>query len=255
MLLVTVGTGTVVPDPERASACHWIEHSDTRIVIDCGAGSLQGLARSGLPWGEVEHLLISHFHTDHIAEIPALIFALRHALEVPRTASLQVWGPKGVRALLGSFADAFGAWILDPGFPIEIHELSAGTPVEIGGLVAQTIATPHTEESLALRLEGEAIFGYTGDTGPAEELGPFFRGADLLLAECSLPDELALENHLTPSSLARLAQACAVPRLVVTHVYPQLQRLDVPDLIRRAGFTGEIIMARDGLRLHVKPQR
>ncbi len=249
MLLVTVGTGTVVPDRERASACHWVEQDDTRLIIDCGAGALQSLARADLPWAQVNHLLISHFHADHIAEIPALIFALRHALEVPRTAALGVWGPPGTRKLFDAWATAFGPWISAPSFPVEIHELRSEGPIEIGGLRTRVMATPHTEESLAFRLEGRSVLGYTGDTGPSDELGGFFRGADVLLAECSLPDELAPENHLSPSSLARLAADSLIRRLVVTHVYPQLKGRDVPELIRRAGFAGEVIMAHDGMRL------
>ncbi|UCF19829.1 MAG: ribonuclease Z [Gemmatimonadota bacterium] len=248
---MTLGTGTVVPDPDRASACHWLEQEETRLILDCGAGALQSLARADLPWAKVDHLLIRHFHADHIAEIPALIFALRHALEVPRTAALHVWGPAGTGKLFAAWATAFGTWISTPGFPVEIHELSPGRSIQIGNFRTVVEPTPHTDESLAFRLEGDSILGYTGDTGPTDELGRFFRGADALLAECSLPDELTPEYHLSPSSLARLGMASRTPRLIVTHVYPQLQRQDVPGLIRRAGFTGDVVMAHDGMRLRI----
>jgi ribonuclease BN (tRNA processing enzyme) len=252
MRLVTVGTGTVVPDPKRASACHWVQHEGTRVIVDCGAGALQGLARAGLPWGEVDHLIISHFHADHIGEIPSLVFALCHGLEVARVAPLQVWGPLGTRRLFEAWAAALGSWLVEPGFGLQIHEMRPGAPVQIGTLHVDAAETPHTDESVALRIEaGGAALGYTGDTGPDEALAGFFRGVDLLLAECSLPEDLVADNHLSPERLARLAQAAGVERVAVTHVYPQLHRLDVPDLIRRAGYTGQIIMARDGLDLEV----
>ncbi len=252
MRLITVGTGTVVPDPERASACHWIEHSEARLLVDCGAGGLQGLARCGLVWGDVGHLIISHFHTDHIGEIPSLIFALRHALETPRRAPLEVWGPTGTRRLFAAWADALGSWLVEPGFEVAIHELQPGSSVDVGGVQVRVAKTPHTDESVALRFEaGGSALGYTGDTGPSEELGEFFQGVGLLLAECSLPEELAVDIHLSPVSLARLATDAGVRRLAVTHVYPQLRRLDVPELIRQAGYSGEVIMLTDGSEIQV----
>lgn len=252
MRLVTVGTGTVVPDPERASACHWIEYGDAQFLVDCGAGALQGLARYGLAWADVGHLIISHFHADHIGEIPSLIFALRHALETPRRAPLDVWGPAGSERLFAAWANALGSWLVEPGFEVAINELHPGSSVDVGGVRLRVAKTQHTDESLALRFEaGGSALGYTGDTGPSEELGKFFGGVDLLLAECSLPDELVVDNHLSPTSLARLATDAGVGRLAVTHVYPQLRRLDVPRLIRQAGYSGEIIMVTDGSEIQI----
>lgn len=245
-----MGTGTVVPDPERASSCHWIGEGETSVVVDCGAGALQGLARARLPWGDLDHLLISHFHADHIAEIPSLLFALRHALDPPRTRPLTVWGPVGTARLFRLWARAFGDWLLDPGFPLDLNEIEPGESDRLDALRIAAASTPHTTESVAFRFEGGGgTIGYTGDTGPSEELAEFFAGVDLLLAECSLPDEIAIDSHLSPASLARLATDTGVERLVVTHVYPQLQRLDVPALIRAAGYAGTIVMARDGLEL------
>lgn len=253
MRLVTVGTGTVVPDPERASACHWIASDAADILIDCGAGAVQGLARVGLPWGGLRHLLISHFHTDHVGEIPSLLFALRHALQPPRTEPLEIWGPKGTRRLFDALSRALGSWLVEPGFPLRLHEICPEETVQIGDLWVSVAATPHTDESLAYRFEGGGIaLGYTGDTGPSDELAHFFRGVDLLLAECSLPDDIALDIHLSPTPLARLAAAADAKRLAVTHVYPQLRSLDVVALIKQAGYEGEIIVARDGLELIVE---
>ena len=248
MRLVTVGTGTVVPDPQRASACHWVDDGETSVLLDCGAGALQGLARCNLAWGELGHLVISHFHVDHIGEIPSLIFAMRHGLAQPRTAPLHIWGPTGTERLFDAWATALGSWLTEPGFNITISELRPGQPARLGGLSVDTAPTPHTDESLALRIAAaDSVLVYTGDSGPSDELPALAGGADLLLAECSLPDELALDLHLTPTSLARLAKTARVKRLVVTHVYPQLQLQDACALIRAAGYDGEIILAEDGM--------
>src|SRR3989441_853647 len=68
MDLVTVGTGTVAPSATRTSACHWVSRGRLKILLDCGPGALHRLAQFGLPWPEVTHVVLSHFHPDHWAE-------------------------------------------------------------------------------------------------------------------------------------------------------------------------------------------
>lgn len=252
MRLVTVGTGTVVPDPGRASACLWVERDTERIVMDCGTGALQGLARAGLPWGDVSHLLVSHFHTDHINDIPALVFALRHGLATPRTAPLHIAGPVGIRPLTERWAKALGDWLLDPGFPVSVSGLAPEEVFPLGDATLRVHPTPHTDESVALRVDApEGSLGYTGDTGPSDALADFLAGVDILVTECSLPDELPVDNHLTPSRCAKLATRARPGTVVVTHVYPQLRERDVADLIRRAGYEGRVVLAQDGARFAI----
>lgn len=248
MRVVTVGTGTVVPDPARASACLWIELRDARAAIDCGAGAVRAMERARLPWSELSHLFLSHFHSDHLNDVPALIFALRHALAVPRTASLRIAGPVGTRALFERWATALGGWLTEPGFPVSITELAAGDRFPLGAGTVRVHPTPHTEESVAYRVDGpEGSVGYTGDTGPSDALADFLAGVDLLVAECSLPDDQAMDHHLTPSRLARLARRARPGRLAVTHVYPQLWGHDLPALLRAAGYDGPVVVAEDGM--------
>ncbi len=253
MRVVTVGTGTVVPDPQRASACLWVERGPERAVFDCGAGAVQGLARAGLPWGEVTHLFLSHFHADHLGDVPALLFALRHGLLPVRTATLRVFGPVGTRSLFRRWAQALGDWLLDPGFPVPVGEVGPEEVVPVGEATVRAHPTPHTAESVAYRIDApEGSVGYTGDTGPSEELGRFFEGVDLLIAECSLPDNQAIDNHLSPARVARLAARARPGTLVVTHVYPQLRTQDVPALVREAGYAGRVVHAADGMEFHVE---
>src|SRR2546427_876685 len=87
MELVTVGTGTVAPSASRTSACHWVSRGSLKILLDCGAGALHRLAQFGLPWHEVTHVIVSHFHPDHWGELPMLVYALKYTTVPPRTRS------------------------------------------------------------------------------------------------------------------------------------------------------------------------
>jgi ribonuclease BN (tRNA processing enzyme) len=74
-------------------------------------------------------------------------------------------------------------------------------------------------------------------------------GVDLLIAECSVPDAEAFPAHLTPSSVAALAAAARPEVLLITHVYPQLDRRSLPGLVEAAGWSGRTVIAHDGLIL------
>lgn len=249
--LVVVGSGTVVPEGDRGGACYWLEMGGTLALLDCGPAAVQGLARLGLPWDRVTDLVLTHFHADHVAGVPALLFALKHGLlPARRRAPLDVRGPPGTRRLFERLADALGDFLLEPGYPLRIAEVAPGEAAELrGGAVLRAHPTPHTEESQAVRIDGPAAVGYTGDTGPSETLGAFFRGVDLLVCECSLRDEEVGDHHLSPSRVARLAGTARPGRLLLTHVYPHLRRLGVAELVREAGYDGPLEVAHDGLSL------
>ncbi len=96
MELVTVGTGTVAPSARRTAACHWVQRGDLRILLDCGAGSLHRLAEFGLPWHQVSHVILTHFHPDHWGELPMLVYALKYTTDPPRREPFVILGPPGV---------------------------------------------------------------------------------------------------------------------------------------------------------------
>ncbi|MDE2661592.1 MAG: MBL fold metallo-hydrolase [Gemmatimonadota bacterium] len=256
--LVVVGCGTVVPEADRAASSYWVSSPGTgsaapaHVLFDCGPGALQALARLGLPWGEVTDLAITHFHADHVGALPGLFFALKHGLPRPRSRPLTVWGPAGARGFLARLAGAYGDFILAPGFPVLIEELPPGAARDLGGgRRLEAHKTPHTEESVAWRLEGEAFsFGYTGDSGPSAELGPFMRGVSALVCECSIHDSEAADNHLSPARVAELATAARPRLLVLTHIYPHFRtQHDVARLVAEAGYDGDACIAREGLRV------
>src|SRR2546426_2544502 len=151
-----------------------------------------------------------------------LVYALKYTTMPPRQESLVILGPRGVVRLVKQLAEGYGPWLLDPGFPIGILDVQNGEPFPLDAeLSLETFPVPHTSESVALSLtapEGRLV--YTGDTGPSSELARWATGADLLLAECSLPKEMAMDIHLTPEQAGELAPGAQAPQLVFTPFYP-----------------------------------
>jgi ribonuclease BN (tRNA processing enzyme) len=249
MELVTVGTGTVAPSATRTAACHWISRAERRVLLDCGPGALHRMATLGLPWHDVTNVVLSHFHPDHFAELPMLVYAMKYTSPTPRREPLLILGPPGVVRLVKALAEGYGPWLLDPGFQIGILDVRDGDPFPLDGeLSLETFPVPHSPESVALSLtapEGRLV--YTGDTGPSSELARWAGDCDLLLAECSLPDATAVDFHLSPERAGDLAQAARARRLVLTHFYPPVETSD-PARAAAARYDGPVTAARDGDR-------
>ena len=246
MRLTVLGSGTLLPDPDRGSAAHLVEDAAACVLLDCGAGVLGSLARAGCGTESLTHVVLSHFHADHIGALPSLLWAARFGAEV--RGPLTVVGPVGLRRRWHALADAFGAWFADPGFILHLVEVEPGGEWFDDRVRVATHPTEHTEHSMAVRIDGRGgVVGYTGDTGPTVGLGAFFRGVDLLVSECASGDEDPRDGHLTPSSVAALAREADVTDVVITHVYPEWDPQALAAAVERAGVPGRCVAGYDGL--------
>jgi ribonuclease Z len=264
-----IGSGVLFPDDTRRSSGHWVSAeageappgaARFRLLLDCGSGTLHGMARDRLPWRELTHIVLSHFHADHIGDLAPVLWALKgmgSADRGPRrTEPLRVVGPVGLRMRMDGLAMAFGDWLLEPGFPLHVHEVEPGATWadEAAGLELVAHRARHTPEALAWRVEARRVrVGYTGDTGPLPELGEFFRGVEVLVAECAVPDGTDLPIHLSPRSLAAIAVRAGPRLLVPVHAYADLDPRMLPDLLAGAGYGGAVETGRDGLTLAAGP--
>lgn len=253
MKLTTVGTGTGAPHPNRVCAGHLVEAGAVRLLLDCGNGVVHRMASLGIQWGEITHVAITHFHADHVADLPMLIFAWRWGQLPPRSEPITIIGPVGTQGLLERYAAAFGSWMLDPGFPIVVQETPADSECTLGddGLTLSSLQVPHTAESMAYSVVyGGKRLVYTGDTSFDVRLGEWAAGCDAFLAECSLPDALAIPEHLTPRQTGALATIAQPKILLLTHLYPPLDDVDVVAQVAEH-FSGQVVITTDGFSIEL----
>ena len=248
-----LGTGTVALSPARGCAGYLVETGDVRLLIDCGSGVTRRLAELGIAWQSITHIAITHFHLDHYADLPTLLYAFRYGMLPVRSAPLEIIGPVGTKALFDKLAGVYGEFMVKPAYPQTILEIE---PLAVHPLPSSvslsSFKVPHTAESVAysITLGGRRVV-YTGDTGVSPDLGEWARGCDLLVAECSLPMEMAIPEHLTPEQVGELGRAAQPGMLALTHFYPPVEQVDIRAKVRRS-YTGPLTLAHDGWAFEIE---
>ncbi len=223
-----LGNASAAPPANGACSAYLVEARDTKVLLDCGPGSLARI-RAATDVSELDAIVISHMHTDHFLDLLAMNVALR-TQEAGRAVGGAPWRvplylpPGGLETLEACFAglatnvsgttaarwrDSFDAREYDPAETL------------VAGPVSVTFVGPtkHSQLDYGMRLEcGGRVLGYTGDTAFCEAAIEVGRGADLFLAECTLMDAgRASDTHTCAAELATMARAARPGRLLATH--------------------------------------
>ncbi|HWS54342.1 MAG TPA: ribonuclease Z [Pyrinomonadaceae bacterium] len=254
MRLTVLGSGTSVPHPRRSSSAHWLEAGAGTLLLDISAPSVLRMPQEGCDWANLDAVWVSHFHLDHVGGLAPFLFGTKYAPQTrERAKPLRIYGPAGTGRLLRHFDGANDYGLFEQPFPVEVVEVSPREEFEVfPGLRAETFSTPHTSESLAVRLTGAggASLVYTSDTGYTEALADFARGAGLFLMECSFFRAKPIETHLELGDAMRLARLARPGRVMLAHLYPEWDGIDITAEAKKL-WDGETVAAEDGLRLEI----
>jgi ribonuclease BN (tRNA processing enzyme) len=253
MEITFLGTGTAMPTGERFQTGLLLESGTDSLLVDCGSGALHGLARTETGYEDIDALLLTHHHWDHVSDIDVLLQARWLAGEE----SLPVYGPAGTRELLDGILGTHEE--MRDRLDLPVTELDPeDAPFEIAGFGIDAMWTRHSMDCLAYRFEaGGAPFVFSGDSEAFEELIEFADGAAVLAHDCSFPDDVDVSNHPTPATLGEtLASADAeVGRVYLTHLYPHTdgRHEEMLDSIGDS-YDGEVRFAHDGLQLDISKE-
>ena len=244
MKLTVLGSGTAVPDLQRNSAGYLLEENGKRLLIDFGYGNVHQLLRLGITYHDIDRIFFTHNHPDHMCDLIPFLFATKYRLH-PRTRDLPIVAGPGFGDYFDRMMQAFNDWLTPETYQVEIVELDEETRT-FDGLTVTSGKVKHIEMSRGFRFtdgQGKSVV-FSGDTDYCPGIVELGRDADLLVLECSTPDDMKVEKHLTPQLCGQIAREAGCRTLLLSHFYPPCDVPSVREVCQRQ-FTGNIILADD----------
>jgi len=246
--ITLLGTGSPIPDPNRAGPSTLIRAGGQQLLVDCGRGVLQRLAAAGASANTLSALLLTHLHSDHIADLGDVLITRWVTTFTPDAPPLPIIGPPGTAEVVEATLRAFGR---DIGYRIAHHDdLTAPPPVDVQEytegqvwdrdgvriIVAPTDHRPVTP-TIGFRIEhsdenGTASVVMAGDTVPCASLDELAAGAGALVHTVirhdlveTLPQQRIrdiCDYHSSVAQAGATAQRAGVGTLVLTHYVPAI---------------------------------
>ncbi len=268
--LIVLGSGTPVPDPERAGPAYAVTYGTRVFLFDAGAGVMRRVAAAGLPIDGMTAVLLTHLHSDHTLGLPDVILT---TWVMGRSRVMPVIGPPGTRAMVGHLQ---AAWIEDVvvrtegsergrvgGQRVDVRETTGGVVYDSAGIRIRAIPVPHGSWPVAFAFRVDTpdrsiVLG--GDTAPSAALEEAARGVDLLVHEVYDSRRVAPEQrpggemwpqylrefHTSDEELGAIAARAKPKQLILSHVLRMGGTMDeVIAGVRRGGFSGTVVVAKD----------
>lgn len=244
MKLTLLGTGSAFPSSDRLQTGVYLETAESGLLLDCGSGVVHRLEQAGIDYRDVDSVLLTHHHLDHVADLPTLFKAriLRDIVD------FTVIGPPGTHTVCEHL---FAVDDLREKGNLQIEECSLEDfPRTIKGHRIRAVETTHPKTCFAYRFGDKLVV--SGDTAPNQDVFSLADGVDTLVHECSFPDGIDSENHTTPSELARGLADIAVDRVVLTHLFPEAEgHLDAIRETVEEAIEAEVLVGTDLTRLTI----
>jgi ribonuclease Z len=267
MDVVTLGTGSPIPDPNRAGAATLVRAGGATLLFDCGRGVVLRLTAAGVFPPMLDHLFLTHLHSDHITDFNDVL-TTRWVMS-PVESPLPVTGPPGterfVERTLAMLEDDIG-YRLDHHADLNwkpscaITEVADGPAWETDAVRVTAAPTDHrpVHPTVGYRIEAEGkVVAIAGDTVPCAGLDALCAGADVYVQTVLRPDLVRnvpsprfqdiLDYHSSCEDAGKTAARAGVRTLVLTHQVPPPAPGSDDEWIAQAAehFDGEIVFAQD----------
>lgn len=239
MKLTVIGFRGGYPAPNEATSTYLLEKNGKKIVLDFGSGALLKIQKY-INITEIDAVVLSHYHADHIADIGVLQHGLLVEAQLGRvTKKTPIYGHTENELEFEKLTDDYTEGI----------SFDAEDKLNIGPFEITFLKTLHSVTCFGMRItDGKKVIVYTADTGYQSEWIPFAKNANLLITDTNLYDfqnELKI-GHMTSTQAAQIAKAAKVETLLLSHL-PQYGNNQ--DLVTEASkvFKNKILLAKEGL--------
>ncbi len=234
--ITLLGTGTCQLQKHRTSSSILVELKDLLFVYDIGRGTTQRLAELDVKQDDIRHIILSHFHPDHIIDLVPLLHASAWSQVDPRSKDLHIYGPIGLEVQIMRLMSLFGPDELKRDFfNVHIHEIRNDNFV-IGKRKFEFINLPPVNNSgLKFEVNGKK-YAFTGDSNFHKEEIAFLSGVDFAVIDA---------GHPTDEEIVKLAVETQVPKIVLSHLYRETDENEIRQKANQAGYKGDLIVGKD----------
>ena len=275
MQLTLLGTGCPKVDYHRFGPANLILTLKTKILIDCGSGVTQRLEKAKISSANIDALLLTHLHSDHVIDLYQLIISSWHSY---RNKPWKIYGPKGTKKFVQSIMES---WKLEregrikyeqrssiKAFKIKVQEFKKYGKIKIKDLLFEYFEVDHKPVKYAYGFNfhnKRKKITISGDTRPCNNLMKYAQKTDLLLHEVFIGVELRTSNrmisnktlhnvkryHTSSEDVGKIAKISQAKKLVLTHfVPPKFNQKKLMNIIKK-DFGKKIIIGKDLLKINV----
>ncbi len=273
MEIITLGTGSPIPSPDRAGPSTLVRVEGRSFLVDCGRGVQMRMAAAMAAAPQLTAILLTHLHSDHVCDLNDLITSRWVMTPVPNP--LTIIGPIGTRRFvertLEMLEDDIGYRIahhedLNEGPIVTVIEVESGVAFDDGTVRILAEPTDHAPVAPTVGYRFEALGKsavLAGDTVPCAGLDRLVEGADVYVQTVirrQLVEQIPLQRfldildyHSTTESAAETAARGGVGQLVFTHLVPQPAPGTEQDWLDDAArhFSGPVHLAVDLFALSI----
>jgi len=244
MHLTLLGTGCPKVDHKRFGPSNLVSTQKTSILIDCGSGVTQRLEQANVSTANIDALLLTHLHSDHVIDFYQLIISSWHSY---RTKPWKIYGPKGTKKFLNKIMHAwkeernlriqYEVRSSIDAFKLNIFEFKSCGKMKLKDIEWEYFMVDHKPVKYAYGFNFYHMkkkLTISGDTKPCENLMKFAQNADVLLHEVFIESEIGNANkmrssqtlhnvksyHTTSSMVGKIASLTFCKKLILTHFVP-----------------------------------
>ena len=276
MKLTLLGTGCPSVDLDRHGPANLVDGGPgARLLVDCGSDVTHRLLEADCPGSQLDALLLTHLHSDHIVDLFQLIISSWHQ---GRKHPQRVFGPPGTKRFVDGLMSLWAPELKQriahekrssiEALNIEVEEISGGDTLNFGDMTVRVVAVNHLPVRHAFGFifeTSDARLAISGDTAYCPALIEAAKGVDMLLHEVLIHRELPIIEgmrsaetvaamqayHTVADQVGKVAYEAGAGKLVLTHFVPP--KFDEKSLLNEVAqdFDGPIIIGEDLMKLWV----